>query len=59
MMKLDIRVEKEGSKTVIKEAKFKTFGCGSAIACSSLATEMIKEMTLDEASEVTNSHLAD
>ena len=50
VMRLQIEV-KEG---VIKDAKFKTYGCGSAIASSSLVTEMVKGMTLDEASAVKN-----
>ena len=50
VMRLQIEVE-EG---VIKDAKFKTYGCGSAIASSSLVTEMVKGMTLDEASAVKN-----
>ena len=50
VMRLQIEVE-EG---VIKDAKFKTYGCGSAIASSSLVTEMVKGMTLDQASSVKN-----
>lgn len=51
VMKLQIRV---GADNVIEDAKFKTFGCGSAIASSSLATEMLKGKTLDEAAEINN-----
>ena len=50
VMRLQIEVEDD----VIKDAKFKTYGCGSAIASSSLVTEMVKGMTLDEASAVKN-----
>ncbi|MHC4380891.1 MAG: Fe-S cluster assembly scaffold IscU [Planctomycetota bacterium] len=50
VMKLQIQVE-DG---VIKEAKFKTFGCGSAIASSSLATEWLKGRTVEEATEIRN-----
>jgi len=50
VMRLQIRV-KDG---VIEDARFKTFGCGSAIASSSLATEMIKGMTLDQAATIKN-----
>ena len=50
VMRLQIKVE-DG---VIKEARFKTYGCGSAIAASSLATEWLKGMTLEEAKEVKN-----
>ena len=52
-MKLQIRVE----NGVIADAKFKTFGCGSAIASSSLATEMIKGMTLDQAASIKNTQI--
>jgi nitrogen fixation NifU-like protein len=55
VMKLQIRV-KDG---VIEDAKFKTFGCGSAIASSSLATEMIKGMTLDQAATITNTQIVE
>src|SRR5215475_5824379 len=44
---------------VIEEAKFKTFGCGSAIASSSLATEWIKGMTLDQAMEIKNTQIVE
>jgi nitrogen fixation NifU-like protein len=53
VMKLQIKV-KDG---VIQDARFKTFGCGSAIASSSLATEMIKGMTLDEAATIKNTQI--
>ena len=55
VMKLQIKV-KDG---VITDAKFKTFGCGSAIASSSLATEMIKGMTLDQAADIKNTQIVD
>ena len=50
VMRLQIQVE----NGIIKDAKFKTYGCGSAIASSSLVTEMVKGMTLDQASSVKN-----
>jgi nitrogen fixation NifU-like protein len=53
VMKLQIKV-KDG---VIADARFKTFGCGSAIASSSLATEMIKGMTLDQAAAIKNTQI--
>jgi len=55
VMKLQIKVGADG---VIEDAKFKTFGCGSAIASSSLATEWIKGKSLDEAEEIRNTHIA-
>ncbi|MFQ5693659.1 MAG: Fe-S cluster assembly scaffold IscU [Nitrospinota bacterium] len=51
VMKLQIKVNEEG---IIEDAKFKTFGCGSAIASSSLATELMKGRTPDEALEIKN-----
>jgi nitrogen fixation protein NifU and related proteins len=54
-MRLQIKVE-DG---VITDARFKTYGCGSAIASSSLITEMVKGMTLDQATEIKNSDLAE
>lgn len=55
-LKLTIRVDDNG---VITDAKFKTFGCASAIASSSALTEMVKGMTLDEAAKITNEDIAD
>ena len=55
VMKLQIKVE-EG---VIVDAKFKTFGCGSAIASSSLATEWLKNKTLKEATEIRNTEIVE
>ena len=55
VMKLQIKVE--GDRIV--DAKFKTFGCGSAIASSSLATEWVKGKTLDEALEIKNTHIVE
>jgi len=56
VMKLQIKVSTEG---VITDAKFKTYGCGSAIASSSLVTEWVKGKTLDEAGEIKNSSIAE
>ena len=55
VMRLQIRVNPETQ--VIEEAKFKTFGCGSAIASSSLATEWVKGKTVDEAMEIKNTDI--
>lgn len=55
VMKLQIQVSENGT---IEDAKFKTFGCGSAIASSSLATEWIKGKNIDEASKITNKEIA-
>ncbi|MGN6670700.1 MAG: Fe-S cluster assembly scaffold IscU [Candidatus Nucleicultricaceae bacterium] len=55
VMKLQIKVNDEG---VIEDAKFKTFGCGSAISSSSLVTEWIKGKTLEEASAIKNMDIA-
>ena len=56
VMRLQIKVNDDG---VIEDAKFKTFGCGSAIASSSLATEMIKGMTLDQAAQIKNTQIVE
>ncbi len=55
VMKLQVDVDEKTG--VIKDAKFKTFGCGSAIASSSLATEWIKGKTIDEAMEIRNTDI--
>jgi nitrogen fixation NifU-like protein len=55
VMKLQIKVNNIG---VITDAKFKTYGCGSAIASSSLVTEWVKGRTLDEAEQIKNSEIA-
>jgi len=55
VMKLQIKVSPEG---IIEDAKFKTFGCGSAIASSSLVTEWVKGKSLDEAGEIKNTDIA-
>ncbi len=56
VMRLQIKVNGEG---VIEDAKFKTYGCGSAIASSSLVTEWVKGKTLDEALTIRNTHIAE
>lgn len=55
VMKLQIKVSPQG---VIEDARFKTYGCGSAIASSSLVTEWVKGKTLDEASQIKNTDIA-
>ena len=56
VMKLQIKVGKNG---IIEDAKFKTYGCGSAIASSSLVTEMLKGRTLDEAQAIKNTSIVE
>ena len=56
VMRMQIKVNEQG---VIEDAKFKTYGCGSAIASSSLATEWMKGKTLDEAETIKNTQLAE
>ena len=56
VMKLQIKVGDDG---IIKDARFKTYGCGSAIASSSLITEWVKGKTLDEAATIKNSEIAE
>jgi len=56
VMRLQIQVNEQG---VIEDAKFKTYGCGSAIASSSLLTEWVKGKTLDEAREIKNTDIAE
>lgn len=55
VMKLQIKVSPEG---IIEDAKFKTFGCGSAIASSSLITEWVKGKSLDQAADIKNTQIA-
>jgi nitrogen fixation NifU-like protein len=56
VMKLQIKVDENG---IIRDARFKTYGCGSAIASSSLVTEMVKGMHLDDAVKLSNSQIAE
>src|SRR5512136_2029777 len=56
VMKLQIKVNEQG---VIEDARFKTYGCGSAIASSSLVTEWVKGKTLDEAGTIKNTQIAE
>ncbi len=55
IMQITLRIEND----IIKDAKFKTFGCAAAIATSSTATEMVKGLTLDEALKITNSKVVE
>jgi len=56
VMRLQIKVSPDG---IIEDAKFKTYGCGSAIASSSLLTEWVKGLTLDEAKQIKNTDIAE
>src|SRR5260221_12215576 len=56
VMKLQLKINADG---VIEDARFKTFGCGSAIASSSLATEMVKGKTVEEALQIKNTELVE
>jgi len=56
VMKLQLKIDDNG---VIQDAKFKTFGCGSAIASSSLVTEWVKGMNIDQAEQIRNSAIAE
>lgn len=56
VMRLQIKVDEQG---VIEDAKFKTYGCGSAIASSSLVTEWVKGKTLEEAGQIKNTDIAE
>ncbi len=56
VMKLQLKITDEG---IIEDAKFKTFGCGSAIASSSLVTEWVKGMTVDQAMELKNTAIVE
>lgn len=56
VMKLQLKISDDG---IIQDAKFKTFGCGSAIASSSLVTEWVKGMNIDQAEQIRNSAIAE
>ena len=56
VMKLQLKISDDG---IIEDAKFKTFGCGSAIASSSLATEWVKGMTIDQAMQIKNTQIVE
>lgn len=56
VMRLQLKVDDNG---VVEDAKFKTYGCGSAIASSSLVTEMVKGKTIDEVEQIKNAHIAE
>ena len=56
VMKLQLQIDDSG---IIKDAKFKTFGCGSAIASSSLVTEWVKGMNIEQAEQIQNSAIAE
>ena len=56
VMKLQLKISEEG---VIEDARFKTFGCGSAIASSSYVTELVKGKTVDEAVKIKNTHIVE
>lgn len=56
VMRLQIKVNEQG---IIEDAKFKTYGCGSAIASSSLVTEMVKGKTIEEVEQIRNKHIAE
>ncbi|WNC69464.1 Fe-S cluster assembly scaffold IscU [Thalassotalea nanhaiensis] len=56
VMKLQLKIDDQG---IIEDAKFKTYGCGSAIASSSLVTEWVKGKSIDEASEIKNTAIAE
>jgi nitrogen fixation NifU-like protein len=53
-MKLQLKISDEG---IVEDARFKTFGCGSAIASSSYVTELVKGKTIDEVMEIKNTHI--
>jgi len=59
IMKMYVKVGKKGDKEVIEDIKFQTFGCGAAVATSSMITEMVKGKTLSEAEKISNQQVAE
>jgi nitrogen fixation NifU-like protein len=59
IMKIFLKIEKRDGKEYIEDIKFQTFGCGAAVATSSMVTEMVKGKTLDEAEEISNKAVAE
>ena len=59
VMKLQIKCKQEGNQHIIEDVKFKTYGCGSAIASSSLLTEWVKGKNIDEAEQIKNTAIAE
>ena len=59
LLKLQIKCKQEGNQHIIEDVKFKTYGCGSAIASSAELVEMLIGKTLDEAKEIKNKDLAE
>jgi nitrogen fixation NifU-like protein len=59
IMKIFLKIEKRDGKEYIEDIKFQTFGCGAAVATSSMVSEMVKGKTLDEAEEISNKAVAE
>jgi len=59
IMKIYLDIEKKDGKEIIRDIKFQTFGCGAAVATSSMVTEMVKGKSLEEAEELTNQAVAE
>lgn len=59
VMRIYIKVDKDGDTERIGDIRFQTFGCGAAVATTSIVTEMVKGMTLDESIKITNKDVAD
>jgi nitrogen fixation NifU-like protein len=59
IMKIFLKISKKGGHEIIEDIKFQTFGCGAAVATSSMVTEMVKGKTLDEAEKISNAAVAE
>lgn len=59
IMKMFLKIEKKSGKEIISDIKFQTFGCGAAVATSSMVTEMVKGKTLEEAEKISNAMVAE